>query len=332
MNPYLFTLTFLMMMSLLTSSEVIRFSQSALEFQCYQQSQSLLVAAEELRELGHLEELREERAKQEVDPDPPDETEVKPKKNPSVRRAARLNINTARPPNNSRLNLYKLKKGPHKKGPKEFDFYEVVARVMRELYKEAPFFQEVPGVECRILDKLLEKKEKTAAFTTPDQLSDLDLDDKTLQDVFYHMLKGTNKSVSLLNYVTWDQIKKDSKKQNRKINLFAVDPLILRAIFPKGECAENILLHRERIWEQILDQEAHRLERTSDQCKGRGKFSEDLKNAFQAILEREGLDPEPYMSNVFDCTLGEPGTVIFVPDPLTQKLHREKYIPPQNKQ
>jgi len=322
MNPYLFTITFLLMMSFLTSSEVMRFAQQSLENTCYFNSCSILEAAEESREYSHLEELRGEENKE---PIKRERKNKKPKK--EVKRIPRLNISTARPPNSARINLYSLlHKEPHVQLPDEFVLYEVLARLMRSLYKEAAFFIQSPGSEYALLDKLIEKKEITASFTTVDEFCSLDLEDPQLQGVFFHMLKGTKNAPSLLNYITFDKI--DSpQKQARKINLLFADVKILRAMFPDASLADQLIAKRELIWQEILDQEKKYTQKTLTEGKNRTEFGQDLEAALKEVLLSAGLDFEKYKKHVFDCTLSEPGDVIFVEDPLTQEIRREKYIP-----
>ena len=323
MNPYLFTVAFLMMMSFLTSSEAIRFAQNTLEKKCYLDSRHILVVAEELRELSHLENLRDE-----VNPNPKPRKKIDAplkKSTTYVKKARALGVNAARPPDNSRLNVYTLfHKEPSKGLPEEFSLYEVIARTMRALYQEE-LLQEIANAEYRILDRLIEKKEECAAFTSPDQLCEIDLEDADLQKIFYHMLKGTKKSASLLNYLTFEKI--DDGSQARKINLLFVDPLVLQAIFPKGSAAERLLERRNQILNEIEYQEAHRLELSQEECKGRLELSKDLKKALEEILTSEGLNAKKYKSQVFDCTLSKPGTVIFLEDPFTGRFIREKYTP-----
>jgi hypothetical protein len=320
MNPYLFTVTFLMMMSFLTSSEAIRFAQSTLENKCYLDSRDCFVAIEEVRELSHLQELRG------LENDTPKHKPTSPKKSkPYTKKARALGVNAARPPNNSRLNIHTLlHKAPNKQLPKEFSLYEVCAKVMRALYKDESFFCEISDAEYHILDKLIEKKQETLHFTTPDQLGSVHFDDEALQKIFYHMLKGTKNAPSLLNYLTFDPI---DTGQARKINLLFADPLIIKAIFPEGETAKKILARRDKIWEEIAYQEEHRLELVQAEGKGRQAFWDEIKKALEEVLASAGLKAEHYKSQVFDCTVGKPGSVIFLEDPHTGHLTREKYTP-----
>jgi hypothetical protein len=321
MNPYIYTVTFLLLMGFLTSSEVIRFTQNTLEHGCYVNFQNALVAAEELREYGHLEELRGE----ESENSQPKKKSTKRAQKAGGKRIAKLNINSARPPNNSRLNIYSLlHKELHDKLPEEFSLYEVLARLMRSLYKEAPFFAEYPDIEYRLLDKLIEKKEATTHFETPDELCSLSFEDPQLQETFFQMLKGGKHGPSLLNYLTFDKIN-STQKPSRKINFLFADPLILKAIFPNETIVEKLLSRREKIWAEILYQEEHRLE--MNERKGRRDYAEELEKAIEEVLVSEGLDGIKYKTHIFDYTLGEPGTVIFIEDLLTKCLRREKFTP-----
>jgi hypothetical protein len=325
MNPYLFTITFLLLMGFLTSSEALRFSQSTLEHTCYKSSCAMLEVAEELRELSHLEHLRD---KDNPDPTPrPHRPNPNPQKERS-NRIASLRINDARPPDNSRLNLYKvLQEDREKISLENFSLYEVLAQLMRNLYNEELFFQEVSNVEYLIIDHLLAKKGECLLFTTPDQLVSVKFDNQRVQEVFYHMLKGSKSARSLLDFLTFNPI--DSpQKQSRKINFLFAHPTLLRAIFPEGTIGDDLLARRERIWNEILDQEEHRLDRRKEECKGRREFKNDLKAILNEILTQHGLDAEAYLTHVFDYGLGNPGTVIFITDPLTGQTHRERYSPP----
>lgn len=322
MNPYLMTVTFLMIMSFLTSSEVARFAQSALEEKCYETSHLALAAAEELKELSQIEEFRRKHEVVEKDDSPSKkEKTVQPRKTETTKRSAPLGINTSRPPNNARLNLYMLlHHEPPKGSPKEFSLYELTARLMRRLYKEEPFFQQVPAAEYRILDKLLEKKEETKTLTSPDELCHISMDDPQLQQIFYQMMKGRP---SLLNFLTFDPID-ITREQKRKINFMFAPALLIEEIFQDPKMSAKVLDCRTRFWTEILVQEEHRLERTKEQNKTRTDFKKELAKEMEHIFDEEHLNFEKYKTHVFDFTLGRPGTVLFFEDPLTDELIREK--------
>lgn len=324
MNPYLYTLAFLMLMSFLTSSEALRFSHNSMEKKCYLSSLETQAATEELRELSHLANFR---VKENQAPKNKKKADAPLKKSKNyVRKAAALGVDASRPPDNSRLNFHNLFfKNPSKKNPKEFSLYEVFARLIRTLYKGEPFL--VQDIEYKLLDRLIEKKEACKFFTSVDQLAEIDLEDEELQETFYKMLTGTQKSPSLFNYTTFNSPSGDGKAQSRKINLLFADPLIVEAILPNGDTAKKLIAARDHIWAQIADQEEHRLERESGDCLGRGAFAALLKDAAESILTYDGYPTEKYSSQVFDYTLEHKGTVIFLEDPGTGRLLRKKYTP-----
>jgi|GEM_PF-2846841 len=325
MNPYFFTITFLALMGVLTSSEMVRHHTDSFEKKCYLSSCTNLKAAEEARVISQIEELR----RAESDDPKPRGPRKKGKYEP--RHAKALGINFARPPDNSRLNLYFLfkpeptEKTKKKKLPEGFSLYNVMARLICLLYQEEEFY--IPGVEYRLLDKLLEKKETILTFTTPDQLAELNLEDPYLQKIFHQMLKGTRKSSSLLNYITHESIETNNA-QNRKINYLFADSLIIHAIFPERHIAQQLIEHRDELLEKIAYQEAYRLSMSIDSCKGRQAFSDELKRILTNTLDSAGKETEKYLSYVFDCTIGHPGSVIFIENSQTHQLTREKYIPP----
>ena len=331
MNSYLCTITFLAIMGLLTSSEMIQYHASSFEKQCYTQSRNLLVATEEIRDLSQIEELRTSKNPQADKKEPMEKGKSElelTKSKPKYVKA--LGVNMARPPNNSRLNLYTLlHKEPHPNLPKEFSLYQVTARLMRNLYSEEPFFKNVHDAEHRILEKLIEKKELTLHFTTPDQLSELNLENEALQKVFFQMLKGTRNTPSLLHYITFDNIKKTEQK--RKINLLFADPHIIHAIFPEGNTATQLLIRRSQVLDTIEHQEANKSKISVDNSKGREDLYKELKRALEEVLSSAGFNAKQYKAHVFDYRLSKPGTIMFIEDSKTHTITREKYIPSRRK-
>lgn len=323
MNPYLLTLTFLMLMSVLTSSEVVRFSQNSLGNRLHNEYQESKDASETVRAHAALEDFRKH------DPTVIDEVEKekKPsapqrKSSNSVRRSTSLGFNFARPPNNSRLNLYLLlHEEPHKDYP--LSLYETAARLMRILYGDAKFY--TPNAEYRVLDFLIEHKETTKDFSYPDELATMDLGEPELQAFFYCMLKGADERPSLLDFITFD--KEGLTRERRKINLMFADHRLIEALLNNSQMTENLLAARAALWEEILDQEAHRLERTKEECKGRNQIRNELIAAYKKILLEAGLDYEPQYKWVFDLGLGHLGNILFIEDPKTGFVRREKYIP-----
>ena len=100
------------------------------------------------------------------------------------------------------------------------------------------------------------------------------------------------------------------------------DPLTLQALVP--ELANEIVALREPIWEEILDQEMHRKERPLEEFKNRNTYKKELKEALELLLSGEGLKYDPHYKWVFDCSLGKLGNILFIEDPKTLFVHREK--------
>ncbi len=324
MNPYLLTLTFLMLMSVLTSSEVVRFAQHSFGSQLHAQYQESLASLEAVKARAALEDFRKQDPEI-VDEEVEEKKEVKKPSRPtpqSVRRSTPLEFNFERPPNNSRLNLYLLlHEEPHKNYP--LSLYEAAARLMRLLYGESRFFE--PNSEYRILDALIERKEETLAFTSPDEFAALDLGDVKLQTVLYCMLKGAEGSPSLLDFLTFD--KEDLSTERRKVNLMFADPRLIEALLNNSEMTEKLLAARASLWEEILYQEAHRLELIKEECKGRNQLKRELREAYKKILLEAGLDFDKHYKWVFDLGLGQLGNILYVEDPKTGFVRREKYVP-----
>ncbi len=314
MNPYLITLTFLMLMTVLTSSEVARFSQGRVGSHFRAHYQEALVVAEELRSFATLEDFRKEKVET---VDEKNEKPRKPKKAPEIRRSPSLKFNLSRPPNGSRLNMEAL---IHESAAKNYplSLYEVGARLMRHLYSEAPFYR--PGDEYRILDALIALKEETESFTTPDELSTLTFEDEALQKVFYSMLKGAEGTPSFLHYITYDPGKKS------KVYLMFAAPSLIEALVENRQLTDKIVVLRNTLWEEILDQEENRLKRTKEECKGRDDFKKMFKEKLKPLFAESGLQFESFVPTVFDLALGEMGSVLFIEDPDTGYVHREKYL------
>lgn len=325
MSTYLYTLSFLLIMSLLTSSEMLKFTHDSVETRLYTQSQVILAEAEESRELAHLEQFR--LIKNDQEPIPREKKKRASKKaNSKVRRSAPLRFNTSRPPNNSRLNFYLLLFPEHQlKAAKNYSLYEVAARLMQILYGEHPLFQSIPGAERRILNRLLAQKEKAAQFTTPDELSSLPMEDTALQDLFYTLLTGTEDLPPLLNYITFDRGDAPLSGQRAKINLMSADPALLMAIFDNQQITDHVVAIRDALWEEIFDQEEHRLERTTETCKTRSQIKDILEEKVHLVFAEYGLNADRYKSGVFDYGLGDLGSILFLEDPLTGTMIRKKY-------
>lgn len=311
MNPYLLTLTFLTLMSILTSSQVVRFSEEHLEKQLYKTYHTTLHSTESARAIAALETFREEPG--ELLP------EKKPKKTPrpsSKRRAPSLKVNRDRPPNSARLNLHLWLYDEFSKNM-PLDYREVLARLIRTLYDTCSFY--TPNLEYALLDHLTTLKEEMLSFTTPDELATLELDDPELQTALIHMLKGAEGCPSLLNYITFDKIDPNFHDK-KKVNLLFADSLVIEALLPS--CADKLLALRDAIWLDILDQEESRLQREKEECKTRTAYKKELLEEYKRIVSEEGLPLSKY-TFIFDLSLGKVGTVLLVHDPKTGLVHRQ---------
>ncbi len=304
MNPLLVTLTFLTLMSILTSSELVHYKQTALGRHLFDNHQIAKQTQEELIQTALFNDFREEQNENPKprDPNPKQEETPKPPKNPS------LNVNALRPPNNSRLNFYLVlneEKGTF--------LYETAAQLMRLLYGDTQFFQTVPNPEYQILDRLKERAEACSEFVYPDELATLSLGHPELQMIFYQMLKGEH-APSLLRFITFDT--KLTREQG-KINLCFAPEEILTAIFPNERIYQRIKQLREKLWYQIFFEETEH---------ARTPLKAEFTAAFEQILNDYQLDTKLY-KGYFDFGLSKPGNILLIEEPVTGIVHREKYHP-----
>lgn len=311
MSPYLMTLIFLTLMSVLTSSEVIRFSQHNIGDRLYTHFQEGLVESENEKAQADLENFRMHiKEVSQTDVEKPKRSSRKS----SNRRSRSLGFNLSRPPNNSRLNLYLI---IHRYPIADY-LYECTARLIRSLYSEAEFFKQIPNVEYRILNKLNDLKEKTVDFNYPDELSTLDFEEEELQKIFYLMLKGAEGCPSLLNYITFDDPQKLTRT-TKKVNLMFAAPCVIEALFNNPDVSEQVITLRDHLWAEIIDQETNRLQRTKDEGKNRTIFKNEFKEGLEKILP-SGIKPTEF----FDLSLGKLGNILFLKDPETDFIRREK--------
>jgi hypothetical protein len=163
---------------------------------------------------------------------PPDETFVSRKERSCITELSSLNISS----------LF-TSKSPI--------LYEISAKLIRALYKEAPFFKEakIPQLEYRLLDSMIAKAKANKKAI---HLWELSPDEEELQPIFYKMLKGTHFSYpSLGDYITFDR-----NKERKAINFsFASTPLL--AVLFSDAGAQAILDEEYKLWEK--DHRNHRL-------------------------------------------------------------------------
>ncbi|MEZ5315278.1 MAG: hypothetical protein R3E91_03590 [Chlamydiales bacterium] len=317
MNPYLMTVAFLMLMSILTSSELNRFRHNSFRYQLQLDYQKRNRATENIVAHANLEDFQKEEKNEKEERLPIPHS---PKPQNQIPRSSSLGFNLSRPPNNSRLNLYLLiHTSPHKNYP--LSLYEGFARLMRKLYGQASFYR--ADCEYKILDCLMKEKESTQSFSYPDELANLDLGNPELQTIFYSMIKGIEEYPSLLDFITFDREKLSREK--RKLNLMFADALVIESLLDHPSLTKKLLVLRATFWKEILDQESHRLEREKEICKGRNQFKNELLEEYKKILSEEGLDYDLNYKWVFDLSLGELGNILFIEEAQTGFKIREKY-------
>ena len=304
MNPLMLTITFLTVMALLTSSEAIRSFDEGIKDCAYKSHQTLSAECEKLVALSEFEELQTEKSASKSAEMP----EVKEIINVTGK-SAPLNYDHGRPPNNSRINFYLLMS---ESDPTANALYEQTARLIRNLYAHESYFNEIPNLEYKLLDTLVQYKEDAKKFFFADELGGLAFKDKQLQRTFLKMLKG---SPPLLHYITFDTHCNGNQK---KLNFMFAPSEILTVAIPNFEIYQKVLSFRNELWETIDAQEANRKELSKDTVKNRTYFKAELTDFL------EGL--EPGLSKKFDMTLGKKGGVIFVQDPVSRIVKRERIM------
>ncbi|NGX54867.1 MAG: hypothetical protein KR126chlam2_00487 [Chlamydiae bacterium] len=313
MNPLFITISFLMLMGVLTTSVVNNYIDSTMAATLYKSHCQTYALAQKEREKGLLHKFKVVAYKEnDLAEKKPKPKEKKEKSNKVVKRSIDLNFNLCRPPDNSRFNLNLLLTKDDSRS--EITRYEIGAALLRNLYSEKPFFNEIPQVEYHILDTLIAKKQEVR---DPDLLPKLIFDDERVQNAFYQMLTETP---SLLDYITFSE---PNYHAYNKVNLMFAAPELVAAVFNHSAITEAILDYRQELWGRILEEEAHRKELDSKKCLNKTKIKDMFKQRVAEILSRENLAIEPY-EKVCEFSLGKPGKMLFVTDPATGIALRQK--------
>jgi hypothetical protein len=146
-------------------------------------------------------------------------------------------------PECARLNLWPLLQTGREENQL---LYEELAQLLRQFYKKSlfSFFSDQTGLEYRFLDTWLAsiKTSLSENPTDPVILEKIALTDKTLQMLYYNMLRGSKeKYPTLLDFVKVDQKTKD------KLCLFHATPTMLSIFF--GDAAQAVYeeIHGEKI-------------------------------------------------------------------------------------
>lgn len=307
MNPLLLTITFLTLLGLLTSSEMQNMVEEGLKSTAFQSHLNFDQEVEKSQAVAAFEELKDKESP--TKPSPP----AFPREKGSPGKSAPLNYDHARPPNNSRLNLYLLMNDEH---PKAHYLYESTADLLRQLYGSQDFFKEIPHVEYALLNTLIEHREKAEHFFFADELGSLHFKDTHLQRIFYKMLKGSPDYPSLLHFITFDA---HCGKNQRKVNFMFAPQEVIVALITDQHLCQKLLNYREALWAQIEEQEKNRHQLSSEAVKNRTFFKTELMNFF-----KENADKEIYQ--LFDYSLGKKGSIVYVQDPISGIVSRERIL------
>ncbi|MFN0065002.1 MAG: hypothetical protein ACKVOH_02060 [Chlamydiales bacterium] len=334
MNPLLLTITFLTLMGIITSSQVSHFVDDSMGQQAYSTYVAVVQKREELIEEALFDDFKSEKnpvVENESSIDDFKNEELTPisstKEKFSDSRSVPLNINRARPPDNARLNLYGLLTDSH---PTAHPLYEQTAELLRHLYGKQLFFTQVPRAEYRLLDLLIERKEIAKSFFFPDELGSLEFYDETIQKMFYRMLKGNQGEggyPSLLYFLSFD---KSCSGNQKRINLMFAHPEILRCLIPDPLALAQLIDYRNSLWEEIEYQEKNRKNLPKEACKNRTQIKRELTEHMERIVTEAKLDWSEIKKR-FDFTLGKKGSVLFIQDPQTGLVVREKFYTKRNK-
>ncbi|MBS0623837.1 MAG: hypothetical protein JSS62_04365 [Verrucomicrobia bacterium] len=314
MNPLLLTLTFLTLIGILTSSELLQHTQNKFcnDLLCQSMQQEKLCSAALQKAL--LEDLSED-LPQKIPSKTSKMIEKKSQSKTHARKSSKsLRYNTARPPNNSRLNFFFVVQ-------EEDPFWlQAAANLMRHLYADHSFFLAIPNAEQEILKALIAHKHQAQNFEYPDDLASLDLENPVLQEIFYQMLKG-NFAPSLLNFITYES---PATPNQRKLNLLFAPSELLQVLFPDNFQQVEYLV--AEVWQDILASEA-----TQDpqQRLSRITIRQSLLKKIEDLCCTTHLALEEAKKH-FDFTLGKSGTILFIEDPVTGELQRTK-IPARQK-
>ncbi len=311
MNPFLFTITFLTLIGILTSSEVVKYTHESFNQHLFKGHVAADLEREKIIQTSYFEDYRLQESENPI----PKTSSINPTPAPHKKNSTSLNFNHIRPPNNSRLNFFLLLSSSEKAF-----HYETAAILMRSLYGKMDFFNKIPNAEFEILDALIAKKDETLNFTYPDELATIDLSNHDLQKIFVAMLKGGNGYPSLLHYITFDS--KGSSFQ-QKVNFMFLSPELLYAICPKASLATDLLTLQEQAWVEINYQEQNKTE--FEECKGRTELKKDLLEAFTQTVQKADIDTDAFVK-LFDFSLGKPGNILFIKDIASNIVQREKYI------
>lgn len=144
-------------------------------------------------------------------------------------------------------------------------YRQLIKELMKVLYQDKAFYKNVEKERPQFLEELMEKIEAASNdvpekfIRSTEDLSRLQLEDKQLQEVFYHMLKGTVKreelvetSSTLLNDPLWMEKAYPSllyyvHLNEQPISIQRAPREVLKVIFEKDEIVDQVIKRREEL-------------------------------------------------------------------------------------
>lgn len=312
MYPYLFTFTFLALMSLFTTQTFHKAVHESLNPSFENSLQQMQERMVSYRAEATLESLKEGK---ETDLNDNREKTSGAKKTPKAPSNEKpkppLNFSKVRPPNNARLNLFPI---ALEETPSTHSYFPVFERLILILYGEHPLPN---SFSSRLFKELARHKELIEHFTLPDQLATLEFIDQEIHQVFTRMLKGSY-GLSLMNYIAFDS---KAPRGVKKLSFLYLPKELLFALCPNEESFLALEELRKEAWEEIEYLEAGRLEIPIDQWKGRSDLKRELSERYDLVAQRHDTLRE--LKSQFEFSLGKKGDIAFFYDPVTEKVIRE---------
>jgi hypothetical protein len=204
-------------------------------------------------------------------------------------------------PHHAKLNLKALYKESEEMIKKDFSdatgpYYEMAAYLLRVLYQDCPFFRKVQRAEYLLLDTILAstttKRSSQRHYDFSKQLvvsaeglANVRLEDPSLQDLLYHILKGgeylNNEGKSMSYPSLLDFVILEPNRMKLTISAHHASTEVLAAVLGNSEAARNLIAYRESLHEQGIKIKKNGLRET--------KIFLDEKK-LRSFLEGEGVD------------------------------------------
>lgn len=175
----------------------------------------------------------------------PSELKVKPGKHKTAK-SNEAHLYLELPPHNARLNIAKV----FREGDEKLPYTQLFLHLLDILYLEQPFYQEIPNCSKELLKAILARatinnESGKQKLTSPQDLATLFLDDRRMQEVLFHVLKGSRGNYpSLLDYITLEPTRK-----KYEIHIHLAPLKLLEAVFNHEQVAQAIVQRRELLHE-----------------------------------------------------------------------------------